>query len=577
MPSASVASPAIPAAAAAAPDPREPQWLSSAIAFLERHWRVALGVAMALDVALLLHMGRGFSFFGDDWDFVQVDYGGGIRAMLLAHVGNISVFPIAIYKVLFHLVGLNHYAVYRLVVIVLHLISASLIFALASRRLPRAPALLATLLILFLDAAWEDLIWAFQMGYLLSVAGGLATWLALERNRRSSDVAALLCLVVSMGSSSLGIAFMAGVFVELAWRRELRRMWIVAVPAALYVLWYLGYGESEVTTANVINSPGYAEDLAAAAFGALAGRGLEWGRPLALLGVAALVLRLARALPISARLAGLLATGLTLWIITALARATVSAPETSRYTYLGAVVIVLVAVELLRGVPIAPRATAVAAVIVAVSIITGLTLIRNAAPARLENGEALTAELGALELAAAYAPPGYAVDLTRAPTLRAGPYLHTVRAMGSSPALSPARLLSAKPVPRAAADTTLLALETPRLTPLASTAPSHSTGAPHVLALASGASRLRGGCIVLTPTAAAGMTAVFALRKASALLEDRGAAPVTLGLRRFGEPFDPLAQPVQPRHALALSIPPDSSPVPWQLQTSSTSSISVCA
>ena len=50
-----------------------------------------------------------------------------------------------------------------------------------------------------------------------------------------------------------------------------------------------------------------------------------------------------------ATIGGLLATGAALWIVTATARSTISPPETSRYTYLGAVVIVLVGVELLRG------------------------------------------------------------------------------------------------------------------------------------------------------------------------------------------------------------------------------------
>lgn len=203
---------------------------------------------MLIDGLILFSMGHGFSFFDDDWIFVTHDYGGGLHSLLIAHNGNISVFPILVYKVLFRLVGLDHYAVYRLVVIVLHLICAGLILVLASRRIPRVPALAATTLILFLGTAWEDLLWAFQVGYFLSIVGGLATWLLLERRDRLGDVAAMLCLTVCAGSSSLGIAMMAGVGVELLWRRDdRRRLWIVIVPAVLYALWYLGYGESQVT------------------------------------------------------------------------------------------------------------------------------------------------------------------------------------------------------------------------------------------------------------------------------------------------------------------------------------------
>ncbi len=546
------------------------------IELVERRWRWILSMLMLLDAALLLYMGRGFSFFGDDWSFVMYDSGPGIHSLLLAHNGNISIVPAAIYKVLFHLVGLNHYAVYRLVVILSHLLSAGLIFLLASRRLPRAPALLATLLIMFLDAAWEDLLWAFQVGYLVSVVGGLATWVLLERKRRWSDVAAMLCLVVAMGSSSVGIAFMAGVFVELAWQRQGKRLWIVAVPAALYLLWYLSYGESQVTTSSVIHSPGYVLDIAAAAFGAVAGRGLGWGRPLALVGVLAMAARLMHTTSVTPRLLGLLATGLTLWIVTALARSTISPPWSSRYTYLGAVVIVLVGVELLRGITISPHVAGLAAAIVAVSIAAGLTIMKNATPARLENGEAVTAELGALELAAAYARPDYQVDPTRAPTLAAGPYLHAVRAIGSSPAHTPAKIIASEPDARAAADATLLALEIPKLAALTSMHMATHASAPSLLALTAGIQVRRGGCLDLTPVSSSTMTATIDLPRDGILIEDRGARLLSMALKRFATGFSAIPHTVSPHSGISLSIPGDSSTIPWQLQANSSSPFSLC-
>lgn len=346
---------------------------------VEARWRWVLAAMLLLEGLILIYMGRGTTFYFDEWNFVTQDYGGGIHSLLLPHVGNISVFPIAVYKALFHVAGLNHYPVYRLAVVFLHLLSAGLIFVLASRRLDRAPALLATALILFLGAAWEDLLWAFQVGYMLSIAGGLGAWVLIEYGRRRTDLAAMLCLVVSAGSSSLGIAVMAGIVVELAWQGQWRRMWLVAAPVALYVIWYLGYGESQVTEASVIAAPGFAQDLFAAASGALVGRNLEWGRPLAALAVVTVVWRLVRAVDITPRLAGMLATGISLWSVTALARSTISTPETSRYLYLGAVVIVLVGVELLRGVPLPARAIVLAAALILSFAITGLTAMHGGA------------------------------------------------------------------------------------------------------------------------------------------------------------------------------------------------------
>jgi hypothetical protein len=551
-------------------------WFERAVAAVDRNWRWALAVLLLADAALLLYMGRGLTFFYDDWNFVTEDYGGGIHSLLRAHVGNISVFPVAVYKVLFHLVGLNHYAVFRLVVIGLHLLCGALVFVLAARRIPRVPALLAAALILFLGAAWEDLLWAFQVGYMLSVVGGLAAWVLLERRGRWSEVAAMLCVIVAAGSSSLGIAVMIGVAVELAWARRWLSAWIVVVPAFFYALWYLGYGESEVTANSLINAPGFAADLAAAAFGGLVGRALEWGRPLALLGLFVLLRRLCRPIPISARLAGLIATGVSLWIVTAAARSTISAPETSRYIYLGAVVIVLVGVELLRGVAIAPRVSALAAMVVAGCAVTGLTVMHAGALGRRENAETVRADLAALELAAAYAPPGYRPDPQGAPQILAGPYLHTVRSIGSTPADTPAEIVASEAGARAAADTVLVQLGAIKLEPSGAVKSSALAPAPATASLVGAQEVQSGGCLRLTPIPGAQMSGVFTLPTGGVVIRDQGSAPVSLAARRFGETFIALPSPLNARSSTVVSIPPDAAQVPWQLQIATTSSPSIC-
>jgi hypothetical protein len=557
-------------------DSRDSAWLERAVAAVERNSLWALTALMLIAAALLLYMGRGLTFFYDDWDFVTHNYGGGIHSLLAAHVGNISVFPVAVYKVLFHLVGLNHYAVFRLVVIGLHLLCGALVFVLASRRIPRVPALLAAALILFLGAAWEDLLWAFQIGYMLSVAGGLVAWVLLERKGRWSEIAAMLCVLVAAGSSSLGIAVMIGVAVELAWGRRWRSAWIVLIPAFLYLLWYLGYGESQLTENGLINAPGFAEDLAAAAFGGLVGRALEWGRPLALLGVLVLLRRLIRPLPVSARLAGLLATGLSLWAVTAVARSTISQPEASRYIYLGAVVIVLIGVELLHEVTITPRATALATLLVVLCAITSTMVLHAGAMGLRSDSKAVTAELGALELAAAYAPPAYQPDPQRAPQIMAGPYLHTVRAIGSSPADTPAEIKTAEPNVRAAVDSVLLALEKPQLSLLVIADQNRSTAPPAVSAIASGTATTRGGCVYLAPEPAMAVSAVVTVTLGGVAIDDRGASGTALALRRFGEAFDPVPSTVAAGSDVAFSMPPDANATPWQLQLNTAATVSIC-
>jgi hypothetical protein len=349
----------------------------------------------------------------------------------------------------------------------------------------------------------------------------------------------------------------------------------VIVPALLYALWYLGYGESQITENGLINAPGFAEDLVAAAFGGLVGRALEWGRPLALLGALLVLRRLARPVPVSPRLAGLLATGLGLWAITAVARSTISQPEASRYIYLGAVVIVLVGVELLRGIPITSRVTALAACVVGFCAITGLTVLRAGSMDLRSTSKTVAADLGALELAAAYAPPGYQPDPQGAPQITAGPYLHTVRAIGSTPADSPTDLAAAEPSARAAADGVLLALEAPRLHPLGTARPA-PLASLSITSLIRATQSRRGGCLQLTPLIGGSMVADLALPSGGVVILNEGPAPAALALRRFGETFYPIPSQVTPRSAWVLSLPLDRAPVAWQLQLASTSRLSIC-
>jgi len=550
--------------------------LGRAVASIERHWPWALGVLLFLSGALIMYMGRGLTFFYDDWNFVTEDYGGGFHSLMKAHVGNISVFPIAAYKVLFHLVGLNHYAVFRLAVVLLHLIAGALVFVLASRRIARAPALLAATLILFLGAAWEDLLWGFQIGYMLSIVGGLAAWVLLERHDRLGDLAASACLMVSVGSSSLGIAMMAGVAAELMWRRQdRRRIWVVLVPAMLYVLWYLGYGESQVTKESLIAAPGFFADMIAAAFGGLIGRGLEWGRPLAVLGVLVLLRYLTRPRPISARLAGLLATGVALWAITAAARSTTSTPETSRYIYLGAVVIVLVGVELLRGVTVSPRALAVAGVLVLAAVVTGLAVLHNGAEGLRADSRVVGAELGALEIAAAYVPSTYQPDSQRAPQITAGSYLHTVRAIGSTPADTPAQIVASDVTTRTEVDTYLLKLEGDgALAP--ATSGMQLSGRLPLVANVGGTPPVRRLACWTTTAVGSGAYTEFVLPPAG-LLVRAGSQAVQVVARRFSPPLGGVELGVvAPRRTDVIRFPTDASGRPWFVRLASGAPIGVC-
>jgi hypothetical protein len=107
-----------------------------------------------------------------------------------------SLVPVAVYKLLFELVGLEHYGVYRAVLLVLHLTIGALLYAFVRARAGAPLALACVAPILFLGAVYLDIIWPFQIGLAGSLAAGIGALLALERNSRRGDVVGGLLLVV---------------------------------------------------------------------------------------------------------------------------------------------------------------------------------------------------------------------------------------------------------------------------------------------------------------------------------------------------------------------------------------------
>ena len=188
---------------------------------------------------------------------------------------------------------------FRVVSTAFFLLSAVLLFTYLRDRLGEWPALAGTAVVLFLGAAWEDLLWPFQIGYFGATATGLGMLLALQRQSRRGDRLACLLLTLSILFSSLGLSFAIGAAVAVALRPDRwRRLYIFAIPLAIYALWYLGWGhtaESAITLTNVAKTPLYILDGIGFSFASLLGlanprlgfetEGLSWVRALAVAGI----------------------------------------------------------------------------------------------------------------------------------------------------------------------------------------------------------------------------------------------------------------------------------------------------
>ena len=540
--------------------------------------RAFLGVLLILAAALLLHYTRHLTFFYDEWNFILLRRGESVSTYLGPHNGHLSLFPVVVYKVLFGLVGLRHYTPYVLVLIGLHLFACWMLYEIARPRLGQWLALLPAGLLLFMGSAYQDLLWAFQIGYLGSVAGGLAAIRLLDNRTRRSDQLASAALVWSVCSSGVGIPFLFAAAVMLACERSSwRRWWVVAVPAGLFAIWYLGWGGGEeITSPAVLGSPQYVASAAGAASAGILGLTVEWGPALiALLAVAVSASWHQREdrHPTPLVLAAI-GGALCFWLLSAVVRVDSADPTASRYVYIGAVFIWLLLAEARLGARMSTPWLLGLVLIAAGGVVSNIGLLRSGSGGFAALDESVRASLTAVQVAARQVPRSFQPSPVAAPQITAGPYLAAVRDLGS-PAYTVPELRTASESLRETADQTIQHAESLELTPGAIPAAAEIP----VSTTARSAERLAAanGCIRARPT---GPAASFELTARAGTTVELTAAKGPSGvllLRRFASAY---TQPVAAFGAGShvIHFPADLAlGVPWHLRVSSASPTVVCA
>ncbi|HEY0317543.1 MAG TPA: glycosyltransferase family 87 protein [Solirubrobacterales bacterium] len=547
---------------------------------------------------LLVYLGSKLTFFLDDWEFLLYRRGFNAESILDPHGEHIVVAPVLIYKALLATLGMGSALPFRVVSTALFLLSAVLLFVCLRRRVGQWPALAATAIVLFLGAAWEDLLWSFQMGYFGGMAAGLGALLAIEREDTRGDVLACLLLVVSILFSSLGLPFAIGLAVAILRRPDRwRRLYIVAIPLGVYALWWLGWGhtaESAFSLSNLAKTPLFVLNSIAAAMASLFGLatptvdagagGLEWGRPLAVLAIFLALWRAYRLEKVSARFWMVLTIAGSFWILAGLNQMPGRDPTSSRYQYVDVIFVLLIAAELLRGIRIeervARRAVAVVLALAVASIASNLYYLTQAYNngyhpiSRLEK-----ASLGAVEVARDTVEPGFVLSEELTGTgyvhVDAQSYLSARDAFGS-PAYDPAEIAAAAPVARFAADKVLFAALRIGLAPVPGSLtpfkppPRALPGPPITVSVPVGS------CISVGSNGSS--SPLLRLPRTGGRIE-AGSDPIEkVKLTRFaaGEFPIELAEAIAPHRAAELRIPPDRSNMPWRMQLETGSSTTVC-
>ena len=418
---------------------------------------VVLAVLMIVAAAFILHLGRGLTFFRDEWTFVLYRDGHDLENFLASHAGHLSVWMTGFYVFFFKATGLDSYEAIRIAALPAHLLVAGLLYVLARRRLGDLMALAPAAIVLFLGSGWMDILWPFQIGFTGSIACGLGALLLLERGDRAGDAGACILLLIAIGWSGTALPFLAGVAAGLLVRGRLwRRIWVVAIPGLAYLAWTLEYWQQGIDYAdNLPDVPGYFLDIAGAGVAGITGLPQETGVVIAvavLLVAAARAAVLGRESPLAWEA---LAICVSFWGLTALARAQDNDPAAVRYVYPSAVFLLL----LVSGV--APRGRPHPALAVAVLVLAALCLPSNIS--KMHDGErdlrntteVAASELGVIEIARDSVDPAFTPFL-RAFPIPAGAYLAAVDRYASSPAYSPAEIAATTNHARHRADITLV-------------------------------------------------------------------------------------------------------------------------
>ena len=315
-------------------------------------------VAAALIVcAVILWLTRTYTFYFDEWTFISTAPDWTLATYFRPHNEHPAILFRLVYSALLDTVGLRSYLPYMAALVVAHAANVVLLFELVRRRSGDLVALAAALLLLVLGAGWEDLLWAFQMAWLASVALGLGALLAMQNPRRMALATGLLA--ASLAFSGIGLAFAVAGTVQLLLTTARRRdvLWLVPVGIGL-AAWFVAFGRfgnhpnPQPTAGNLLLDPLYTLWGMSQSVAGLIGEGGWVGAAVLAAAVAALAWHWWRHGADSFEIGA--ATGLVaFYLVTGLTRAQLGVQQSgaSRYTYIGALLWLILLAGPARNLP----------------------------------------------------------------------------------------------------------------------------------------------------------------------------------------------------------------------------------
>jgi hypothetical protein len=444
---------------------------------------------------LLLWLHRDVGYAVDEFDWMSRAGIDSFEELSKPNNGHLTIIPFLIFRLSLNVFGTTPVPFTFIEILILSVVSAG-IFVFSRERIGSSLALAPAIVPLFLGAAWPMLM-PSMIGIFWACPIAFGLWALIAESREGRLYGALTCvlLLLAVASFTVGLSFLAACTVSILSKPDRwRRIWIVSIPIAAYGAWYLWgrqFGSNGVDPGNLVFLPPYVVDAVAGAVAALFGKHLAYGPGTSLHLMGFETDRLLLALLLAAVEVAAIAWAVrrrlksvrplrTLWPVVAMAAVwwvsqdlvlgEFRSPVEFRYLFWGAVVVLLLTVELFHGYRPSRRVIVVVFGLTLVSIVANLPRFREGHHALAPFTQEARADLAALDFAGKSADPSYVLNaeaLTPQSSfifLVTGRYLETVERFGS-PAFSPQEVSKQSEPIRRAADVHLVRALRLRLAP----------------------------------------------------------------------------------------------------------------
>ncbi|MFG6445043.1 hypothetical protein ACFXQA_07180 [Microbacterium sp. P07] len=196
-------------------------------------------VSLVVAFIVIAFLARNQWFFFDEWSFLS-DANGELWS---GHAGHWSTVAVLVWMLIRSVFGIGSYFPFVLLAVATHVVVMHLLWRLM-RRIGVDPWVATSVagLGLLLGAASENLLWAFQYGYMGAVGFALGAVLLARRGPLSLPRAVGIAVLLTIGAATSGTAlpFFLTVAVVL-WRLHgfPKAAMVMAGPVAVYLGWYL--------------------------------------------------------------------------------------------------------------------------------------------------------------------------------------------------------------------------------------------------------------------------------------------------------------------------------------------------